>query len=81
MSLTIFVWVFFKTGFFCVALSVLDSFCRPGWPQTQEIPPAFPGAGVKGICHHAQPSYGVFVYVLFLIVCEEGGGELRQPKG
>ena len=26
---------FFKTGFFCVALAVLE-LCRPGWPQTQK---------------------------------------------
>jgi hypothetical protein len=26
--------LFFKTGFLCVALAVLE-LCRPGWPQTQ----------------------------------------------
>jgi hypothetical protein len=24
---------FFETGFLCVALAVLNSLCRPGWPQ------------------------------------------------
>ena len=32
--------LFFKTGFLCVALAVLDSLCRPGWPWTHRDRPA-----------------------------------------
>ena len=45
---------FFKTGFLCVALAVLNSLCRPGWPQTQKSTClCLPSAGVKGVRHHA----------------------------
>ena len=43
-------FVCFKTGFLYVALAVLNSLCRPGWPRTHK-PASFclPGAGIKGM--------------------------------
>ena len=31
----------FKTGFLCITLAVMDSLCRPGWPQIHRDPPAY----------------------------------------
>ena len=31
---------FFETGFLCTVLAVLNSLCRPGWPQTHRDLPA-----------------------------------------
>jgi hypothetical protein len=46
------IW-FYKTGFRCVALAVLE-LCRPGWPQTQKSTYlCLPSAGIKGMRHHA----------------------------
>jgi hypothetical protein len=40
----------FETGFLCVALAVLDSLCRPGWPRTQRSTWLYLlSAGVKGV--------------------------------
>jgi hypothetical protein len=48
------VCLFFETGFLCVALAVLNSLCRPGWPQTQKSAClCLPSAGIKGVHHHA----------------------------
>jgi hypothetical protein len=48
-----FFW-FFETGFLCIALAVLDSLCRPGWPRTQKSTClCLPSAGTKGVRHHA----------------------------
>ncbi|GAB1297566.1 Arginase-2, mitochondrial [Apodemus speciosus] len=49
-----------NTGFLCVALAVLNSLCRPGWPRTQKsICLCLPSAGTKGVRHHhlAQLSF------------------------
>jgi hypothetical protein len=32
----LFVFGFFETGFFCIALVSCNSLCRPGWPWTQK---------------------------------------------
>jgi hypothetical protein len=46
---------FFEAGFLCVALAVLNSLCRPGWPRTQKSAClCLPSAGIKGVGHHAQ---------------------------
>ena len=41
-------FLFFKTGYLCVALAVLE-LCRPGWPQAHRDPPvsASPVLGLK----------------------------------
>jgi hypothetical protein len=45
--------VVFKTGFLRVALAVLSSLCRPGWPRTQRSTClCLPNAGIKGMRHH-----------------------------
>jgi hypothetical protein len=49
----LFVCVFFKTGFLCIALPVWNSSCRPGWPRTQKSTClCLPSAGIKGVHHH-----------------------------
>jgi hypothetical protein len=54
---------FFKTGFLCVALAVLNSLCRPGWPRTQKSTClCLPSAGIKGVCHHTRLCSSVFVF-------------------
>jgi hypothetical protein len=48
-----FVLFFFETGFLCLALAILNSLCRPGWPQTQKSAClCLPDAGIKGVRHH-----------------------------
>jgi hypothetical protein len=43
----------FETGFLCIALAVLNSLGRPGWPRTQKSAClCLPSAGIKGVCHH-----------------------------
>jgi hypothetical protein len=46
---------FFETGFLCIAVSVLESLCRPGWPRTQKSAClCLPSAGIKGVRHHVR---------------------------
>jgi hypothetical protein len=50
-----------ETEFLCVALAVLNSLCRPGWPQTQK--PSclcLPSAGIKGV-HQHPPAHITFL--------------------
>jgi hypothetical protein len=50
--LFIYFW-FFKTGFLCIALPVLDSLCRPVWPRNQKSTClCIPSAESKGMHHH-----------------------------
>jgi hypothetical protein len=51
-----FLFWFFEAGFLCVALSC-NLLYRPGWPRTQKSTClCLPSAGIKGTCHHAQPT-------------------------
>ena len=59
VCLTIFLlFLFFETGFLCVALAVLKlTLCRPGWPLTQKSAClCLPSAGIKGVHHHRPAS-------------------------
>jgi hypothetical protein len=47
--LCLFVW-FFKTGFLCVALAILDLLCRPGWLELPEICLYLSPKCFKGTC-------------------------------
>jgi hypothetical protein len=43
----------FETGFLCVALPVLNSLCRRGWPQTQKSACLYlPRVRIEGVCHY-----------------------------
>ena len=47
------VWVFFETGFLCIALAVLELLCRPGWPLAQHSTwLCLLSTGIKGMCYH-----------------------------
>jgi hypothetical protein len=50
-------FLFFETGFLCVALAILNSLCRPGWPRTQKSSClCIPSVGIKGVHHHCLAS-------------------------
>jgi hypothetical protein len=56
---------FFETGFLCIALAVLDSLCRPGWPRTQKSAYlCLPSAGIKGVRQHTR-----LLGLLLLTIC------------
>jgi hypothetical protein len=50
------------------------SLCSPGCPGTHSVdqaghklrnsPPLPPKAGIKGMCHHAQPFYGLLICLI-----------------
>jgi hypothetical protein len=45
--------------------SLVDSFCKPGWPRTQKPTClCLLGAGIKGVPHHRPANYKDF-YCLF----------------
>ena len=57
VCLFLFVWLvgfwLFETGFLYIALAVLESLCRSGWPRTQKSTClCLPSAGIKGVRHH-----------------------------
>ncbi|XP_060242239.1 coiled-coil domain-containing protein 137 isoform X1 [Meriones unguiculatus] len=54
-----------KEGFLCVALAVLDSLCKPGWPGISKEQPASASqsAGITGV-RHAWLEYTFLVPVL-----------------
>ena len=58
---------FFSGEFLCVALTVLDSLCRPGWPRTQRSA-CLPNAKIKGVCHHAWLTLTLFVHIFKICV-------------
>jgi hypothetical protein len=64
-----FVCLFIETGFLSVALAVLDSLCRPGWPQTQKSTYlCLPSAEIKGVNTTALSGTQLlefFVYILY----------------
>jgi hypothetical protein len=58
--LGLFVCLFVKTGFLCVALAVLNSLCRPSWPRTQKSAClCLPSARIKGVGHYC-PAHFLF---------------------
>jgi hypothetical protein len=64
VDLFLFLFVFFETGFLCVALAVLGyTLCRPGWPRTHKSAClCFPSAGIKGVCHHRPARGRIYVF-------------------
>jgi hypothetical protein len=64
----VFLFVFFETGFLCVAWLSWNSLCRPGWPRTQKSAClCLPSAGIKGVCHHAQLFFFLrFIYFMYM---------------
>jgi hypothetical protein len=48
-----FIYLYFETGFLCIAWLSRNSLCRPGWPRTQKYTClSLPSAGIKGVRRH-----------------------------
>jgi hypothetical protein len=61
LLLLLFWFGFFETGFLCVALAVLNSLCRPGWPRTQKSAClCLRSAAIKGVCHQRSAQSYLF---------------------
>jgi hypothetical protein len=71
-----FPFLFFETGFLCVALAILDSLCRPGWPQTQKSACLCLPSQVLGLKAGAtMPSWKIFflkkdLFIYLFIICK-----------
>jgi hypothetical protein len=58
---------FLRQGFSVKPWLSWNSFCRPGWPQTQKSAClCLPSAGIKGMCHHARLFFFFFCLFVFL---------------
>jgi hypothetical protein len=56
----VFGFVFFQTGFLCIALAIQELTLQTGWPRTQKSAClCLSSAGIKGVSHHTR------LFVLF----------------
>jgi hypothetical protein len=69
-------FVFFETGFVCVALAILE-LCRPGWPQLNvcATTPAFFSLNSRSLC--GPPSWKVVV-ILKVLFSYTGAGNRSE---
>ena len=74
-----FFW-FFEAGFLCIALAVMNSLCRPGWPRTQKSTClCLPSAGIKGVRHHARLVSPISRHIVIpgSLLCDAGQREIH----